>query len=77
MRKAGEKERKKVSKVAKRVERRKKAMAPWRVPESATNSNEGRVNNAFLARRKPLRLVWSEEKERKRTLSSPIFDIMT
>ena len=68
-RKAGEEERKtKVSEVAKRVERRKKS-------NGATNSNEGRVNNALSAR-KPPQLVWSEERERKRTLGSPIFDIM-
>ena len=37
-------------------------------PESAINSNEGRVNNALSARRKPPRLVWSEERgKRKKT----------
>src|ERR1700734_325303 len=50
-------------------------MAPRRDSESATNSNEERVNNALSARRRPPRLVWSEERERKRTLGSPIFDI--
>ena len=76
MREAEEKERKtKVSEVAKRVERRKKAVAPRRAPESAANSKERRVNNALSARRKPPRCVWSEERERKRTLGSPIFDI--
>ena len=57
-RKAGEKERKKkVSEVAKRVERKKKAMASRNVPESATINKERRVNNALSARRKPPRLL--------------------
>ena len=43
-------------------------MASWRAPESAANSKERRVNNALSARRRPPRLVWSEERERKRTL---------
>src|ERR1700735_5052126 len=40
-------------------------MTRRRVPESATNSKERRVNNALSARRRPPRLVWSEERERK------------
>src|ERR1700734_3319983 len=40
-------------------------MASWRAPESAANSKERRVNNALSARRRPPRLVWSEERERK------------
>src|SRR6202046_1904456 len=40
-------------------------MARRRVPDSATNSKERRVNNALSARRRPPRLVWSEERERK------------
>jgi hypothetical protein len=68
MRKAGEKERKRRSARWQNAQREeKKAMARWRVPESATNSKEGRVNNALSARRKPPRLVWSDERERKRT----------
>src|ERR1700735_4650197 len=47
-------------------------MASWRAPESAADSKERRVNNALSARRRPPRLVWSEERERKRTLDSPI-----
>ena len=77
MREAEEKERKtKVSEVAKRVERRKKSNGEPEYPQSATFNKEGRVNNALSARRKPPRLVWSEKRERKRTLGSPIFDIM-
>ena len=51
-------------------------MANSSVPESAANSNAERVNNALSARRKPLLVVWIKERERKRTLGSPIFDIM-
>src|ERR1700734_3227550 len=40
-------------------------MASWRAPESAANSKERRVNNALSARRRPPRLAWSEERERK------------
>src|SRR6202046_2139859 len=73
MREAEEKEQKtKVSEVAKSVERRKKSNGASARPESATNSKERRVNNALSARRRPPRLVWSEERERKRTLGSPI-----
>ena len=44
-------------------------MANWSAPESAANSKEKKVNKALSARRKPPRLVWSEERERKRTLA--------
>ena len=58
-----------------RREKKKRNGAP-ESPPSAANSNQGRVNNALSARRKPLLVVSIKERERKRTLGSPIFDIM-
>src|SRR5437899_9575225 len=59
------KERKtKISKVEKREREKKKKQ--WR----AGVSPNPRINNVLSARRKPPRLVWSKEKEKKRTLGS-------
>ena len=76
MTKAGERQRKRFSVETKRVERKKNGRERQSPSPSTANSNQGRVNNALSARRKPLQVVWIKEIEGKRTLGSPNFDIM-
>ena len=74
MRKAVERERKtKVSEVAKRVERRKKSNGALACPRIRDNQHIEEGKQRALGKEKA---VWSEERERKRTLGSQIFDIM-
>jgi hypothetical protein len=62
--------------VAKRVERRKKSNGEPERPRIRDIQLKGECKQRALGKEKAAAMRWSEERERKRTLGSPIFDIM-